>query len=197
MEVIQTSLPDAMVIVPSRYADDRGFFSETYSRRALAKAGIVFDFVQDNHAYSVRRGTIRGLHFQIPPFAQDKIVRVVRGAVLDVVVDLRHGSPTFGKHESVVLSAKEWKQLFVPEGFAHGLCTLEPDTEVIYKVSNYYSPAHDKGVRWNDPAIGIEWPVSPEDAILSPKDQSLPLFAALPHYFTYSCNANRREAASA
>ena len=197
MELIHTSLPDLALLIPARYSDERGFFSETYSCRNLAKAGIIIDFVQDNHAYSSKSGTIRGLHFQIPPFAQDKLIRVVRGAILDVVVDLRHGSPTFGKHESVLLSAKEWKQLFVPQGFAHGLCTLEPDTEVLYKVSNYYSPAHDKGVRWNDPEMAIDWPISLGDAVLSPKDEALPFLSALPRYFTYTGEANRREALSA
>jgi len=197
MEVTETSLPDVVVLCAPKYADERGFFSETYSRRTFAKSGVLIDFVQDNHSHSAKTGTIRGLHFQIPPFAQDKLVRVVRGAILDVIVDLRHGSPTFGKHESLVLSATDWKQLFVPAGFAHGLCTLEDDTEVIYKVSNYYSAAHDKGVRWDDPAIGIDWPVLPHNAIVSPKDKALPLFAALGHYFNYEGEVNRRKALSA
>lgn len=195
MELIKTRFPEVKILVPSRYADERGFFSETYSRRTLAEAKILLDFVQDNHSYSAKSGTIRGLHFQIPPFAQDKLVRVTRGVILDVIVDVRHGSPTFGKHLSVRLSASEWSQVLVPVGFAHGLCTLEPDTEVVYKTTNYYSSAHDKGVRWNDPAIGIDWPVSAEKATISPKDQALPLLASLPRYFTYLVRAKRREEA--
>ena len=194
MDVIDTCFPEVKVLVPAVYRDERGFFSETYSRRALAKAGIPFDFVQDNHSCSAKRGTIRGLHFQIPPFAQNKLVRVVRGAILDVIVDLRFGSPTFGKHLSLLLSAQEWNQILVPAGFAHGLCTLEPDTEVTYKVTNYYSPAHDKGVRWSDPTLGIDWPIASDKAIISPKDQALPLLASVPRYFTYSGPAEQRKA---
>src|SRR5215469_10662587 len=171
MVVLDTSFPEVKVLVPMKHADERGFFSETYSRRAFATAGIALEFVQDNHAFSVRRGTIRGLHFQVPPFAQDKIVRVIRGSIFDVVVDVRRRSPTFGRFETFPLEAADWKQLLIPAGFAHGLCTLEPDTEIMYKVSNFYAPAHDKGVRWNDPEIGIAWPVSPEEALISPKDR--------------------------
>lgn len=193
MELIETPFPEVVVLVPSRYADERGFFSETYSRRTLAKAKILLDFVQDNHSYSAKSGTIRGLHFQIPPFAQDKLVHVARGAILDVIVDIRHGSPTFGKYVSLRLSANEWNQVLVPVGFAHGLCTLEPGTDVVYKATNYYSPAHDKGIRWNDPAIGIDWPVSSEKAIISPKDQALPFLGSVPRYFAYFAQAKRRE----
>ncbi len=193
MELIETPFPEVKILVPSRYADERGFFSETYSRRTLAEAKILLDFVQDNHSYSAKSGTIRGLHFQIPPFAQDKLVRVVRGAILDVIVDIRYGSPRFGKHLSLTLSANEWKQVLVPAGFAHGLCTLEPDTDVVYKATNYYSPAHDKGIRWNDPAIGIDWPVSSEKAVISPKDQALPLLGSLPWHFSYCAGAKRRD----
>ena len=183
MVVLDTSFPEVKVLVPAKHADERGFFSETYSRRAFAAAGIALEFVQDNHAFSVRRGTIRGLHFQVPPFAQDKIVRVIRGSIFDVVVDVRRGSPTFGRFETFLLEAAAWKQLLIPVGFAHGLCTLEPDTEIMYKVSNLYAPAHDKGVRWNDPEIGIAWPVPPEEALISPKDRVLPLLSDIPNYF--------------
>ena len=179
MEVIGLTIPDIKIIKPKKFGDHRGFFSETYNKQALAQAGIALDFVQDNHSLSVSRGVIRGLHFQTPPFAQDKLVRVVRGAILDVAVDLRRSSPTFGQHVSAVISAEEWNQILVPVGFAHGFCTLEQNTEVIYKVTNYYSPAHDKGVRWNDPALNIDWPVRESDAIVSDKDKVQPLFAEL------------------
>src|SRR5690349_11480835 len=139
MDIVDTVLPGVRILTPSKLVDDRGYFSETYNRRSLAQAGISVDFVQDNHAFSQRAGTVRGLHFQIPPFAQDKLLRVVRGAVLDVIVDIRQGSPTFGRHLRLELSARDWRQIFIPAGFAHGMCTLEPDTEVIYKVTNFYS----------------------------------------------------------
>lgn len=171
--------------MPKKHGDHRGFFSEVYNKRTLAAAGIDIDFVQDNHSLSAEKGVVRGLHFQVPPFAEDKLVRVVRGSVFDAAVDLRRGSPTYGKHVSVVLSAEEWNQILVPIGFAHGLMTLEPDTEVIYKVSNYYSAEHDKGLLWNDPALGIEWPVAEDEAILSAKDKVQPRLADLPPYFHF------------
>ncbi len=183
MRVKPLSIDAVRLIQPIRHADARGFFSETYSRRAFAEAGIDIGFVQDNHALSREAGTVRGLHFQTPPFAQDKLVRVVRGAIFDVAVDIRVGSPTFGQHVSAIISAAEWNQIFVPAGFAHGLVTLEPDTEVIYKVSSHYAPEHDKGLLWNDPALGINWPVNEAEAILSDKDRGQPRLAELPEYF--------------
>lgn len=177
------AIPDVKIIRPKKHGDARGFFSETYSQRSLADAGIDTVFVQDNHAFSAEKGTVRGLHFQTEPFAQDKLVRVVRGAILDVVVDIRRGSPTYGRHVSAVISAQEWNQILVPKGFAHGLLTLEPDTEVLYKVSNPYSPAHDMGLLWNDPALAIAWPIDEADAILSAKDKVQPRLAELPEYF--------------
>jgi len=185
MEVNQTLIPAVVLLTPKKHGDYRGFFSEVYNKKALAAAGIEIDFVQDNHAYSAEKGVVRGLHFQTPPFAQDKLVRVVRGAVFDVAVDLRRGSPTYGKHVSVVLSAEAWNQILVPIGFAHGLVMMEPDTEVIYKVSNYYSAEHDKGLLWNDPALGIEWPVGEDEATLSAKDKVQPRLAELPPYFYF------------
>ena len=185
MQVEELSIPDVKVLTPKKHGDHRGFFSEIYNKKTLAEAGIDIDFVQDNHSLSAEKGVVRGLHFQVPPFGQDKLVRVVRGSVFDVAVDLRRGSPTYGQHVSVVLSAEAWNQILVPIGFAHGFMTLEPDTEVIYKVSNYYAPDHDKGLLWNDPALGIEWPVAEDEAILSAKDKVQPRIADLPPYFHF------------
>ncbi|MBN8911426.1 MAG: dTDP-4-dehydrorhamnose 3,5-epimerase [Rhizobiales bacterium] len=167
-------MPDVKLISPQKFGDHRGFFSETYSKRGLAEAGIALDFVQDNHSLSAAKGTMRGLHFQTPPFAQDKLVRVTRGAILDVAVDIRRGSPTYGQHVSVELSADNWHQLLVPIGFAHGFMTLEPDTEVLYKVTNVYAPECDRGLLWNDPDLGIAWPTAATDAVLSDKDRKHP-----------------------
>lgn len=178
-------IPDVKVIHVPKHGDQRGFFSETYHARKFADAGIRVDFVQDNHAFSMRKGTLRGLHFQIPPFAQAKLVRVTRGAIFDVAVDVRVGSPSFGRHVSAIISADSWNQIFVPVGFAHGLVTLEPDTDVLYKVSNIYAPERDKGLRWNDPALGIKWPISGSEAILSERDRRQPVLADLPVYFQY------------
>ncbi|MCC6913744.1 MAG: dTDP-4-dehydrorhamnose 3,5-epimerase [Rhodospirillaceae bacterium] len=183
LTVESLAIPEVKIIRPRKHGDARGFFSETYAKKAFAEAGIDLDFVQDNHAFSATKGTVRGLHFQSAPFAQDKLVRVVRGSILDVAVDLRRASPTYGQHVSAVISADEWNQILVPVGFAHGLLTLEPDTEVLYKVTNYYAPQHDLGLLWNDPALGIAWPVSEADAVLSAKDKAQPRLADLPAYF--------------
>ena len=183
MDVVSLDIPDVKIIRPKKFGDHRGFFSETYTKKTFEAAGLQYDFVQDNHSLSAEVGTIRGLHFQLPPFAQDKLVRVVRGAILDVAVDIRKGSPTFGRHVSAVISAAEWNQILVPIGFAHGFCTLEPDTEVIYKVTNYYSPEHDRGLLWNDPELGIDWPVAADKAHLSDKDHKHPTFAQLGDWF--------------
>lgn len=183
MIVEDTALAGVKIITPRKQGDHRGFFSETHNQRSFEQAGIGLQFVQDNHSLSAEVGTVRGLHFQSPPFAQDKLVRVIRGAILDVVVDLRASSPTFGKHTTVELSAKNWRQLLAPAGFAHGFCTLEPDTEVLYKVSNYYSAANDLGLAWDDPALGIAWPVAADKAILSNKDRAQPLLKDLPAIF--------------
>lgn len=177
IELIATAIPAVKLVVPSRIQDSRGFFSETYRRSEFASAGLPQDFVQENHSLSVDRNTIRGLHYQTHPFAQDKLIRVVRGRVFDVAVDLRASSPTYGKHVCAELSAENWQQLFVPVGFAHGFCTLESNTEVVYKVTNYYSPDHDFGVAWNDPNIGIKWPINETEAILSDKDKVQPRLA--------------------
>src|SRR6478752_2700084 len=177
MQVEETAIPAVKIIIPKKHGDSRGFFSEVYNRADWDKAGLQLTFVQDNRSFSAAMGTWRGLHFQTPPFAQDKLVRCARGRILDVAVDIRRSSPTFGRHVAVELSAENWRQLLVPVGFAHGFCTLEPDTEVIYKVSGYYSAAHDHGLAWDDPALGIEWPVAPDRATLSDKDRRQPLLA--------------------
>lgn len=183
MDVVSLDIPDVKVIKTKKYSDGRGFFSETHSDRTFATAGLDYRFVQDNHSLSAEVGTVRGLHFQIPPFAQDKLVRVVRGAVWDVAIDLRRASPTYGRHVSTVLSAAEWNQILIPIGFAHGFCSLEPDTEVIYKVTNFYSPEHDRGLAWDDPALGIAWPIARDAAILSDKDRRHPVLGELGDYF--------------
>lgn len=185
MNIASLSIPDVKVLKPDRFGDQRGFFSETYNRRTLAKCGIELEFVQDNHTLSRSMGTIRGLHYQSPPFAQDKLVRVVRGSVLDVAVDLRRGSPTYGRHVAAVISAKAWNQILVPIGFAHGFCTLTPDTEIIYKTTNYYSHEHDHGILWTDPDLGIDWPVSKEEGVLSSKDRCLPRLRDVVSPFVY------------
>jgi dTDP-4-dehydrorhamnose 3,5-epimerase len=183
MDVIPLALPEVKLIRPKRHGDHRGFFSEVWSRRDLAKAGLDLDFVQDNHSMSAEAGTVRALHFQTPPFAQDKLVRVARGRILDVAVDVRRGSATFGRHVQVELSADNWEQLLVPKGFAHGLVTLEPNTEVLYKVTAYYAPQNDAGILWNDPDLGIAWPITPDRAILSAKDKTLPRLKDAPVLF--------------
>jgi dTDP-4-dehydrorhamnose 3,5-epimerase len=186
VDVRSLAISDVKVITPRVLKDERGFFSETYSRRALAEAGIDADFVQDNHSLSRTRGVLRGLHFQTEPFAQGKLVRVLRGAIFDVAVDIRRGSPTFGKHVCCVLSAENWSQMWVPAGFAHGFCTLEPDTEVFYKVTAFYAPQCDKGIAFDDPDLGIAWPLSGGEVILSEKDRRHPRLRDLPAQFTFT-----------
>jgi len=185
MEVVETAIPEVKVITPKKFGDQRGFFSETYNRRDWVEAGINLTFVQDNHSYSAAQGTVRGLHYQIPPMAQDKLVRVAHGSILDVAVDLRSGSPTFGQHVSEVISAENWKQVFVPLGFAHGYVTLEPDTEVLYKTTDFYSPEHDRGIIWSDPDLGIDWTIGKGQVILSEKDRALPPLSQVTDFFQY------------
>ena len=175
--VTSLAIPDVKLITPPRFGDARGFFSETYSVKAFAEAGIALTFVQDNHSRSASVGTLRGLHYQSPPYAQDKLVRVTRGRILDVAVDIRLSSPTFGQHVSVEISAEAWNQILVPIGFAHGFVTLEPDTEVVYKVTNTYAPQHDHGILWSDPALAIAWPINAAAATLSDKDKQHPRLA--------------------
>lgn len=185
MNVTALAIADVKLIAPKIFRDDRGFFSETFNLRALASGGVTGDFVQDNHSLSVQKGVVRGLHYQLPPAAQDKLVRVTRGSILDVAVDIRKGSPTYGRHVAVTLSAANWEQLWVPKGFAHGFCTLEPNTEVVYKVTDYYAPEFDRGLRWNDPDLDIKWPVTADSAVLSAKDAITPLFRELESPFRY------------
>jgi dTDP-4-dehydrorhamnose 3,5-epimerase len=184
MIVEPTAIPDVLLITPPRFLDDRGFFSETWNETRFAAAGISGPFVQDNHAQSADRGVVRGLHLQIAPSAQGKLIRVVRGAIWDVAVDIRRDSPTYLRHAGVVLSAANWQQLWVPAGLLHGYCTLEPDTEVIYKVTAPYDRKAERGVMWNDTALAIPWPIAPAEAILSDKDRALPLLEACGEWHT-------------
>lgn len=194
MTIQPTAIPDVLLIEPPRFGDRRGFFSETYSRKAFAEAGIDVEFVQDNHSLSGPVGVLRGLHFQIAPMAQDKLVRCVRGAILDVAVDIRHGSPTFGQWVSAEISAENWRQIFVPKGFAHGFVTLLPESEVCYKVTDYYSPADERGIRFDDPDLAIDWRTERERVTLSERDRTHPALADLPVFFTHEGPAATRPA---
>ena len=177
MQITPTEIPDIVEITPKKFGDHRGFFSEVFKRSALRDANIAIDFVQDNHSMSQAVGVVRGLHYQKPPYAQAKLIRVIRGAIFDIAVDIRKNSPTFGQHVSRILSADNWKQLLIPAGFAHGFATLEPDTEVLYKVNAPYAPDHEAGILWNDPALGINWPVDGSTVTLSGKDKIYPTLA--------------------
>jgi len=187
VNVTKLAIPDLLLIAAKRFDDDRGFFSEVFNARTFAQAGLDHDWVQDNHALSHDRATLRGLHFQSPPHAQAKLIRVTRGAIFDVAVDIRSGSPSFGKWASVILSAKAWNQLLVPRGFAHGYLTLEADTEVLYKVDAYYARESDAGIVWSDPQLAIDWPLDGSPPILSAKDQALPRLSEIVSPFTYKC----------
>lgn len=188
MEVESLAIPEVRILKPVKHGDHRGFFSETYNKQAFAAAGIDVDFVQDNQSLSGEAGTLRGLHFQVPPKAQAKLLRVLRGAVFDVAVDLRWGSPTYGQHVSAVLSAEAWNQIFIPAGFAHGFCTLEPACEVLYKVSDFYAPEAEQGLLWNDPELGIDWPQG-AGAVLSERDRGWPPLRDLSRVFQYEKGA--------
>jgi dTDP-4-dehydrorhamnose 3,5-epimerase len=185
MRILATTLPEVKIVVPERVGDSRGFFSEVWNERDFAAAGVNAVFVQDNHVRSPLTGTLRGLHYQMPPAAQGKLVRVTRGAIFDVAVDIRRGSSTFGHHAGAVLSAENWHQLWVPAGFAHGYCTLEDDTEVQYKVTDYYSPPHERGIVWNDPELMIAWPVAAATATAE-RDRQWPRLAAQLDLFEYN-----------
>ena len=178
-EVRRLELPDVLEIVPRKHGDARGFFSEVWKASDMVEHGLPTGFVQDNHSFSADRGVLRGLHYQLPPFAQDKLVRVTRGSVYDVAVDIRRGSPTFGRWVGLLLSADKWNQIFVPKGFAHGFVTLEPNSEVLYKVTAPYAPQHDRSLHFGDPVIGIEWPIQADQLTLSDKDRNAPGLAAV------------------
>jgi dTDP-4-dehydrorhamnose 3,5-epimerase len=183
LDVHSLAIPDVKLIRTPRFSDARGYFCETFQRADFAAHGLASDFLQDNQSSSDRPGTVRGLHFQRPPFAQTKLVRVLRGRILDVAVDLRRSSPSFGRHIAIELSSDGNEQLLIPTGFAHGFCTLEPDTVVFYKVDQVYSAAHEGGVNWADPQLRIEWPVASAEAILSEKDRGLSMLADLTPVF--------------
>jgi dTDP-4-dehydrorhamnose 3,5-epimerase len=186
MIVEKLEIPEVLLITPPRFGDSRGFFSETFNaKKMLAVAGLGDAFVQDNHSLSRQRGVIRGLHCQLAPHIQGKLVRCVRGAIWDVAVDARTGSPTYGKWVAAELSAENWRQLWVPGGFLHAFCTLAPDTEVIYKVTGDYDKASEAGVIWNDPDLALPWPVPVDEVVLSDKDQQLPRLKDAGTLFTY------------
>jgi dTDP-4-dehydrorhamnose 3,5-epimerase len=179
VEIRPLALEGVLEIVPDRHEDERGYFSETYNAQALARHGVDIVFVQDNHSLSRQSGVLRGLHFQLPPFAQAKLLRVTRGRIYDVAVDIRKKSATFGQWVGLELSAEKWNQVLVPIGYAHGFVTLEPDTEVLYKVSASYSRDHDRGIRFDDPDIDIAWPIDQDALILSDKDRAAPFLSEI------------------
>ena len=185
LDIRALAIPDVLEITPRKFGDDRGFFSETFQRDRLKAGGVAADWMQDNQSYSAEAFTLRGLHYQEPPFAQDKLVRVLRGAILDVAVDIRRGSPTYGKWVSLEVTADKFNQILVPAGFAHGFLTLVPDTEVFYKVSAPYSGAHDRSIRFDDPALGIDWPLIGRTPVLSAKDEAAPLLADVANPFVF------------
>lgn len=189
MHVQIFEIPDVALVTPRRFEDSRGYFVETWSDRLFREKVADVGFVQDNQSLTRHKGTIRGLHYQRPPAAQGKLVRVLQGSILDVAVDVREGSPTFGKHVAVRLDAMDGAQLWVPEGFLHGFCTLEDNTEVAYKVTSYYSAEHDAGIAFDDPALAIDWPVSAADVVLSDKDRHLPKLSEQAVLFTYQTPA--------
>jgi dTDP-4-dehydrorhamnose 3,5-epimerase len=185
MKVDRQKIADVLLLTPAKHGDARGFFSEAFRVDKFAEHGVDPTFVQDNHAFSASKGVLRGLHFQVPPHAQGKLVRCTRGTILDVCVDIRVGSPTYGRHVAVELSAANWHQLWVPPGFAHGYVTLQHDCEVIYKVTDYYAPECDRGIAWDDSALGIDWRIPADAVILSEKDKNHPRLADAPPAFQF------------
>lgn len=187
MQITETFIQGLKVVEPKVFGDHRGWFMETYNEEIFQKAGIDIRFVQDNQSFSATKGTLRGLHYQLNPKAQTKLVRCTKGAIFDVAVDIRKGSPTFGKWFGIELSAENKKQLLIPQGFAHGFMTITDDVEVQYKVDNLYAPDCDRGISWNDPEIGIEWPLE-ITPVLSEKDEKAPLLKDADNNFTYGEN---------
>ena len=185
MKIEALNIPEVLLITPPKFGDSRGFFSETWSSAKLAAQGFKEHFVQDNQSLSSQAGTIRGLHCQVAPSIQGKLVRVVKGAIWDVAVDIRRGSPTYGQYAAATLSEENWNQLWIPGGFLHGFCTLEPNTEVIYKVTGDYDRDAERAVIWNDPTLALPWPVQPGKEILSDKDKVLPRLGEAESWFTY------------
>ncbi|MGG0744653.1 dTDP-4-dehydrorhamnose 3,5-epimerase [Priestia megaterium] len=183
MNIIKTKFEDAVLIEPKVFGDHRGFFTESYNKEIFKQNGIDMDFIQDNHSLSQQPGTLRGMHYQLNDKAQTKLVRVTRGAIYDVIVDIRKGSPTYGKWQGFILSADNKRQLLVPKGFAHGFCTIVENTEVQYKVDELYSPEHDRGITWNDSALNIDWPFN--KPVLSDKDTKHPTLAEADNNFTW------------
>ncbi|MDD9782681.1 dTDP-4-dehydrorhamnose 3,5-epimerase [Priestia megaterium] len=183
MNIIKTKFEDAVLIEPKVFGDHRGFFTESYNKEMFQQNGIDMDFIQDNHSLSQQPGTLRGMHYQLNDKAQTKLVRVTRGAIYDVIVDIRKGSPTYGEWQGFILSADNKRQLLVPKGFAHGFCTIVENTEVQYKVDELYSPEHDRGIAWNDPALNIDWPFN--NPVLSDKDTKHPTLAEADNNFTW------------
>ncbi|MBV9492524.1 MAG: dTDP-4-dehydrorhamnose 3,5-epimerase [Verrucomicrobia bacterium] len=190
MTVSELSIPEVKLIVPKRFSDARGYFEETWSDWLFREKVGDVTFVQDNHSMSTKKGTLRGLHFQKPPHAQGKLIRVLRGSVFEVAVDIRTGSPNYGRHVTLKLDAQRGAQLWIPPGFLHGFCTLEDETNVLYKVTDYYSPLHDAGVLWSDPDLNIAWPLEAQPVILSDKDRRLPRLRDLPGFFGYAGDRN-------
>lgn len=178
-------IPEVFVFTPRRRGDARGWFAETFNFSVFSELTGPLNWVQDNQSYSAARGVLRGLHYQSPPYAQDKLVRCLSGKVLDVAVDIRHGSPTFGRHVKTVLDADLGNQIFVPKGFAHGCVSLTPGCEIFYKVSDFYSPNHDHGLIWDDPTLSIDWEMGPETPKLSDRDKTHPRLSDMPRWFTY------------
>jgi dTDP-4-dehydrorhamnose 3,5-epimerase len=185
MQIERSEIPDILWVKPTKHRDQRGFFSETFRADVFAAHGVEAVFVQDNHVRSAQKGVLRGLHFQAPPHAQGKLVRCVQGTILDVAVDIRVGSPTYGKHVAAELSSANWHQLWIPPGFAHGYVTLEEGCEIIYKVTDYYAPECDRGIAWDDPALEIDWRLSASEILLSEKDRRQPRLADTPPAFQF------------
>ncbi|MFL0572779.1 dTDP-4-dehydrorhamnose 3,5-epimerase [Priestia megaterium] len=183
MNIIKTKFEDAILIEPKVFGDHRGFFTESYNKEMFQQNGIDMDFIQDNHSLSQQPGTLRGMHYQLNDKAQTKLVRVTRGAIYDVILDIRKGSPTYGEWQGFIISADNKRQLLVPKGFAHGFCTIVENTEVQYKVDELYSPEHDRGIAWNDPALNIDWPFN--NPVLSDKDTKHPTLAEADNNFTW------------